>query len=179
MLMRVLCGVLLTCLPQTGLASSCSVGELSDDAFASAKHVFVFRVIATEIREATEGPPGYELGQGHLRVVESLRGDAPYESFVFNTHGSCGSKLVPGHYYLGIGSDPERFVAGPSTVLDLSGSYREGINNAQGFIGFNKLVSAASGQVPLSHVQPPHDRLPIMYLPPPPPPPPDCSGRSP
>ena len=160
--------------PSTSLASTCVFGEVTDEAFSSAKYIFVFRVLRTEIHEVKSVPIGTEPGFGRLRVVENLRGSAPHESFTFAAHRGCGSKIVPGHYYLGVSSSPKgEFVAGPATVLDLGSEYREGVDNSHAFRTFSKLASAVTGNEQLSAALPPKDRLPIEYFPLPPPPPED------
>ncbi|QSX79378.1 hypothetical protein [Agrilutibacter solisilvae] len=160
--------------PSLSMASSCTFGEVTDEAFSSAKYIFVFRVLGTEIREGNSTPVGAEPGFGRLRVVENFRGRAPYEGFTFSAHRGCGSKLVPGHYYVGVSSSSKgEFVAGPATVLDLGSEYREGIDNAHAFVTFSNIASAATGMAKLSVVLPPGDRMPIEYFPLPPPPPED------
>ena len=160
---------------QQATACSCAERAIEDVPFAAAKHVFIFRVLGTEISEAMGDEIGNEISNDRIRIVEDLRGRAPYVGARHYTGWCCGTNLQSGHYYLAVTSDVGlTFDASTSSVIEVSGDYSEGYDNWQerGFL--YRLQPALRGDAKFSEVLPHRMRKSVSSLEAPPAPPAPC-----
>jgi hypothetical protein len=105
----------------TALACSCVHHQLDTETARKASHVFVFRVVSTQVGDATdEDPFGDYRISARIRVLAHVRGKTSARELDYSIHWCCGIRLETGKDYLGfLPADRQLFQANLSNVLPL------------------------------------------------------------
>lgn len=95
-------------------ACQCAGPPLDTVSARRAKHVFVFRLLSSELQTEGSDQPWTTRVIGKIQVVDTLRGTANTKTIRYSTQQCCGVRLDVGKYYAAFASD-----AGPQLSGDL------------------------------------------------------------
>ncbi|WP_408950582.1 hypothetical protein [Lysobacter sp. Hz 25] len=95
-------------------ACQCAGPPLDTVSARRAKHVFVFRLLSSELQTEGSDQPWTTQVIGRIQVVDTLRGTANTKTIRYSTQQCCGVRLDVGKYYAAFASD-----AGPQLSGDL------------------------------------------------------------
>jgi hypothetical protein len=147
--MRSVVAVLLLALaPSAALSCECSYAPISDATVRSAKSVFVFQLVAAEVRFGEEVAPASQAITAKLRFIENLRGGETSQTTMnYSTFWCCGSRLDIGHFYAAFLSESGApFYGHPGNLLHLGEFYEP--ESSEGA----RLKSVVSGERALEEV---------------------------
>src|SRR5947207_1370274 len=82
-------------LPTPSFACSMASDYLvTDEAFAAAKNIFVFRLVESQVVESLDADPDYPQVIGRIRPIEALRGSGEqYQRVRFSIEACGGTRL--------------------------------------------------------------------------------------
>lgn len=163
--------------PSRVLACSYPKPKPFSELIQRASSIFIFRLESSELKHEKFPGGGYsEWMQGHIRVAQTLKGNASlFRSVTFSTSWCGGVRLDVGHYFLVVTS-----ARGPTlelrpsdlSIIDVTMSYDESNPSRSVTNGLLKPISDYLDGKPLPVPFPPEDvALLTSPLPPPPAPP--------
>ena len=104
-------------------ACTCTPG-LDTETLATAKNVFIFRLIRAEAKAArSEGQHRADI-IGEIAIVDQLRGHRQFKQVAFSTAACCGARLDVGSYFLAAQSGTgSRFFVNGNDVIEVGNEH--------------------------------------------------------
>lgn len=109
----------------TGQAWACSCVDwgISSENARTAKNVFVFRLLATELLSEPSGEAAYRV-EGRIQVLANVRGRTSTRKITYSTYYCCGIRMETGKQYIGFTQENTVSLAATSgNVLPIWGSF--------------------------------------------------------
>ncbi|MGJ7902330.1 hypothetical protein [Lysobacter sp. 1R34A] len=105
-------------------ACECTRPPLDTVSARRAKHVFVFRLLSSELQTEGSSDPWTTRVIGKIRIVDTLRGTASTRTIRYSTQQCCGVRLDVGKYYAAFASSAAPQLSGDlGTLLELGDVY--------------------------------------------------------
>lgn len=154
-------------------ACQCPGPPLDTVSARRAKHVFVFRLLSSELQTQGSDQPWTTRAIGKIQLVDTLRGTTNTKTIRYSTHQCCGVRLDVGKYYAAFASDAGVQLSGDlGNLLELGDMYYPGSGHRA------RVESVLSGKSSLEDAFSEYARDRLQQIPRPPEPCPSSSRKS-
>jgi hypothetical protein len=105
-------------------ACECAFSPLSTESVRSAKSVFVFRLLSSELQAKGSDLPISAVVVGKIQVVDVIRGTSKAKTILYSTHQCCGTRLDVGKYYAAfVQADEAQLLGNSGNLIELGEMY--------------------------------------------------------